>query len=81
MSNPIDDALSHWSLNDPGVSATLRPWFPLNPMRLDAAFDVLAKLPNHETRLDAIGNSRRLTQNEKAALFVRNHLLPVNRPG
>lgn len=80
MSNPIGEKLSHWSLADPAVPLNIAVWHPLNPMRLDAAYEVIAKLPHHEARLAAIGNSSRLTPNEKAAMVVRNHRLPRNRP-
>jgi hypothetical protein len=56
------------------------PWFGLNPMRSDAAYAVLATLPNYEARFAAIGSSQRLTQLEKAALYSRNYLLPKGRP-
>jgi hypothetical protein len=80
MSNPIDDALSHWGLNDPTVPTTMRPWHPINPMRLEAAYAVLAKLPNYEARSAAIGSSQRLTQAEKTSLYSQNYLLPKGRP-
>jgi hypothetical protein len=80
MSNPIDDALGAWHLSNPAVPTTMRTWFAINPMRTDAAFAVLAKLPNYEARFAAIGSSQRLTQHEKTALYSMNYWLPKGGP-